>query len=765
MNKKVIPPNPEGMQEIALREALEERYLAYALSTIMHRALPDARDGLKPVHRRILYGMRLLRLDPGTTFKKSAKIVGDVMGNFHPHGDQAIYDALVRLAQDFSSRYPLVDGQGNFGNIDGDNAAAYRYTEARLTEAARLLLDGIDEDAVDFRPNYDGLSQEPVVLPAAFPNLLANGSQGIAVGMATSIPPHNISELCDAALYLIEQPNARSKTLLKYVQGPDFPTGGVVVDPPDVIAEAYATGRGSFRVRARWKTEDAGRGTYLIVVTEIPWQVQKMRLVERIAELMNEKKLPLLADMRDESAEDVRLVFEPRSRAVDPALLMESLFKLTELESRVPLNMNVLLHGRVPKVVGLAEVLTEWLAHRRDVLLRRSRHRLAQIEHRIEVLGGYLVAYLNLDKVIKIIRKEDEPRPVLMKSFKLSEVQADAILNMRLRNLRRLEEMEIRQEDKDLRAEKKSLEELLRSEKQQWQKIAGQIRDVRETFGPKTPLGKRRTSFAEAPEHDEAAIEEALVEREPITVVVSEKGWIRALRGQVADLSSLAFKTDDGFKLAFFAETTSKLLVFATNGRFYTIDASKLPGGRGHGEPIRLFADLEQDADIVSVFRYQGGRKFMVASKSGRGFVVPEDECLGNTRKGKQVLNVKPPDAARAVTPVEGDLVAAIGENRKMVVFALDQVPEMTRGRGVRLQRHKDGGLSDLKVFEVEKGLSWIDSAGRVFNLSIKELADWRGNRADAGRLAPKGFPKNNKFDDTTGRASASGKTPDAPAS
>jgi topoisomerase-4 subunit A len=534
------------------------------------------------------------------------------------------------------------------------------------------------------------------------------------------------------------------------VQGPDFPTGGLVVDPPDVIAEAYATGRGSFRVRARWKTEDTGRGTYLIVVTEIPWQVQKMRLVERIAELMNEKKLPLVADMRDESAEDVRLVFEPRSRAVDPTLLMESLFKLTELESRVPLNMNVLLHGRVPKVVGLAEALTEWLAHRRDVLLRRSRHRLAEIEHRLEVLGGYLVAYLNLDKVIKIIRTEDEPRPVLMKSFKLSEVQADAILNMRLRNLRRLEEMEIRQEDKNLRTEKKSLEELLRSEKQQWQKIAGQIREVRDTFGPKTPLGKRRTSFAEAPEHDEAAIEEALVEREPVTIVVSEKGWIRALRGQVADLSSLAFKTDDGFKLAFFAETTSKLLVFATNGRFYTIDASKLPGGRGHGEPIRLFADLEQDADIVSVFRYQGGRKLMVASKSGRGFVVAEDECLGNTRKGKQVLNVKPPDAARAMTPVGGDLVAAIGENRKMVVFALDQVPEMTRGRGVRLQRHKDGGLSDIKVFEVEKGLSWIDSAGRVFNLSIKELADWRGNRADAGRLAPKGFPKNNKFDDGT---------------
>ena len=752
MSKKVIPPEPSSVHEIPLREALEERYLAYALSTIMHRALPDARDGLKPVHRRILYGMRLLRLDPGAQFKKSAKIVGDVMGNFHPHGDQAIYDALVRLAQDFSSRYPLVDGQGNFGNIDGDNAAAYRYTEARLTEVARLLLDGIDEDAVDFRPSYDGVMHEPVVLPAAFPNLLANGAQGIAVGMATSIPPHNLAELCDAALYLIEQPKARTRTLLKYVLGPDFPTGGLVVDPPEVIAEAYTTGRGSFRVRARWKTEETGRGTYQIVVTEIPWQVQKMRLVERIAELINERKLPLLADMRDESAEDVRLVFEPRSRAVDPALLMESLFKLTELETRVPLNMNVLLRGRIPKVVGLAEALSEWLAHRRDVLLRRSRHRLAEIEHRLEVLGGYLVAYLNLDKVIKIVRKEDEPKPVLMKTFKLSDVQADAILNMRVRNLRRLEEMEIREEDKTLRAEKKSIEELLRSEKQQWKKIADEVRAVRDRFGPKTPLGKRRTGFAQAPAHDEAAIEEALVEREPVTIVVSDKGWIRALRGQVADLKGLSFKADDSLKLAFFAETTSKLLIFATNGRFYTIEAAKLPGGRGHGEPIRLFIDLEQEADIVSVFRYQGGRKFIVASRQGRGFIAPEDECVANTRKGKQVLNVKAPDAARAVTTVEGDLVAAIGENRKMVIFPIEQVPDMTRGRGVRLQRYKDGGLSDIKTFEVEKGLTWIDSAGRLFNLSLKDLADWRGNRADAGRLAPKGFPKTNKFGNGEGR-------------
>jgi topoisomerase-4 subunit A len=591
-----------------------------------------------------------------------------------------------------------------------------------------------------------------MVLPAAFPNLLANGAQGIAVGMATSIPPHNVAELCDAALYLIEQPKARTRTLLKYVLGPDFPTGGLVVDPPEVIAEAYATGRGSFRLRARWKTEETGRGTYQIVVTEIPWQVQKMRLVERIAELINERKLPLLADMRDESAEDVRLVFEPRSRSVDPALLMESLFKLTELETRVPLNMNVLLRGRIPKVVGLAEALGEWLTHRRDVLLRRSRHRLAQIEHRLEVLGGYLVAYLNLDKVIKIIRKEDEPKPVLMKSFKLSDVQADAVLNMRLRNLRRLEEMEIRQEDKTLRTEKKSIEDLLRSEKQQWKRIGDEVRAVRDRFGPKTPLGKRRTGFAQAPAHDEAAIEQALVEREPITVVVSDKGWIRALRGQVADLSGLSFKADDRLKLAFFAETTSKLLVFATNGRFYTIEAAKLPGGRGHGEPIRLFIDLEQEADIISVFRYQGGRKLLAASRQGRGFIAPEDECVANTRKGKQVLNVKAPDAGRAVTPVEGDLVAAIGENRKMVIFPIEQVPEMTRGRGVRLQRYRDGGLSDIKTFEVEKGLSWADSAGRIFNLSLKELGDWRGNRADAGRLAPKGFPKTNRFGHTEGR-------------
>jgi topoisomerase IV subunit A len=745
MAQHLIPPRDGDVEEIALREALEERYLQYALSTITGRALPDARDGLKPVHRRLLYAMQQLRLDPGAGFKKCARVVGDVIGKFHPHGDQAVYDALVRLAQDFAQRYPLVDGQGNFGNVDGDNPAAMRYTEARLTEVAHLLLDGIEENAIDFRPTYDGSENEPVVLPGAFPNLLANGSQGIAVGMATAIPPHNVAEICDAALHLIDTPNARSRTLLKYVPGPDLPTGGVIVDPPAAIIEAYTTGRGSFRVRARWHKEDTGRGTYLIVVTEIPWLVQKGRLVEKLAELINERKLPLVADVRDESAEDIRLVIEPRSRTVDAGLLMESLFKLSELESRIPLNMNVLVKGRIPRVLGLAEALTEWLAHRREVLLRRSQFRLGQIEHRLVVLGGYLVAYLNLDKVIKIIRNEDEPKPVLMKTFKLSDVQADAILNMRLRNLRKLEEIEIKREDKELRAERKSLKELIGSEKEQWKKVAEEIKSVRTKFGPKTALGKRRTSFAEAPEHDEAAIEEALVEREPITVVVSEKGWIRALRGTVTDLSSIAFKADDGPKFAFPAETTSRCLVFASNGRFYTLDAAKLPGGRGHGEPIRLFIDLEQEADVVAAFRHQGGRKFLLASAQGRGFVVPEDECLANTRKGKQVLNV---------TVVEGELVASIGENRKMVIFPLDQVPDMTRGRGVRLQRYKDGGLCDLKTFKAEEGLSWTDAAGRAFSLTLKELADWRGNRADAGRLAPKGFPRTNTFN----QPSANGK-------
>ncbi|MBV8917618.1 DNA topoisomerase IV subunit A [Bradyrhizobium sp.] len=745
MGKTLIPPEPAEVHEVALREALEERYLAYALSTIMHRALPDARDGLKPVHRRILYGMRLLRLDPGTAFKKSAKIVGDVMGSFHPHGDQAIYDAMVRLAQDFSSRYPLVDGQGNFGNIDGDNAAAYRYTEARMTDVARLLLEGIDEDGVEFRANYDGQSKEPVVLPGGFPNLLANGAQGIAVGMATSIPPHNAAELCDAALHLIEKPQAKSRALMRWVKGPDFPTGGIVVDSKEAIAEAYTTGRGSFRVRAKWEQEEGARGTWVVVITEIPWLVQKSRLVEKIAELLNEKKLPLVGDVRDESAEDIRLIIEPKSRSVDPALMMESLFRLTELESKIPVNINVLVKGRVPKVLGLAEALREWLDHLRDVLVRRSNYRKTQIENRLEVLGGYLIAYLNLDKVIKIIRTEDEPKPVLMKTFSLTEVQADAILNMRLRSLRKLEEMEIRTEDKNLRGELKGLKALLASESEQWIKVGEQVKKVRDIFGPKTPLGKRRTQFADAPEHDLAAIEEAFVEREPCTVVVSEKGWVRTMKGHVEDLSGLSFKTDDKLGQAFFAETTSKLLLFATNGKFYSLDVAKLPGGRGHGEPIRMFIDMDQDASIVSVFVNKGGRKFLIASSEGQGFVVKEEDCVGNTRKGKQVLNVEMPNEACAITSVVGDQVAVIGSNHKMVIFPLDQVPEMARGRGVRLQKYTSASLSDVATFDSKTGLAWKDSAGRDQGMSWKDLTDWRGNRADAGRLAH-GLPKSNKL-------------------
>ncbi|MEZ5820040.1 MAG: DNA topoisomerase IV subunit A [Xanthobacteraceae bacterium] len=745
MGKQVTPPEPAEVHEVMLRDALEERYLAYALSTIMHRALPDARDGLKPVHRRILYGMRLLRLDPGAALKKSAKIVGDVMGSFHPHGDQAIYDAMVRLAQPFNSRYPLVDGQGNFGNIDGDNPAAYRYTEARMTDVARLLLEGIDEDGVEFRPNYDGQSKEPVVLPGGFPNLLANGAQGIAVGMATAIPPHNAAELCDAALHLIDKPDAKSKALLKWVKGPDFPTGGIVVDSKEAITEAYVTGRGSFRTRARWKQEEGARGTWVVVVTEIPWLVQKSRLIEKIAELLNEKKLPLVGDIRDESADDVRIVIEPRAKTVDPELMMESLFKLTELESRISLNLNVLIKGKIPKVVGLAECLREWLDHLRDVLIRRTNFRKGQIENRLEILGGYLIAYLNIDKVIKIIRTEDEPKPALIKAFKLTEVQADAILNMRLRSLRKLEEMEIKTEDKNLRNELKGIKALLGSEPEQWKKIGEQVTKVRDMFGPKTPLGKRRTTFADAPEHDLAAIEEAFVEREPVTVVVSEKGWVRTMKGHVADLSGLSFKTDDKLDHAFFAESTSKLLVFATNGKFYSLDVAKLPGGRGHGEPIRMFIDMEQDAAIVSLFVNKGGRKFLIANSDGQGFVVNEDDCVGTTRKGKQVMNVDMPVEACAITTVAGDTVAVIGSNHKMVLFPLDQVPEMARGRGVRLQKYSGGRLSDVAVFEAKAGLTWKDSAGREQSMTLKELSDWRGNRADAGRLAH-GLPKSNKF-------------------
>jgi topoisomerase-4 subunit A len=746
MSKHSLPPAPSnGAETINLREALEERYLAYALSTIMHRALPDVRDGLKPVHRRLLYVMRQLRLDPNTAFKKSAKIVGDVMGSYHPHGDQAIYDALVRLAQDFASRYPLVDGQGNFGNVDGDAAAAYRYTEARMTEVARLLLDGLDEETVDFRPNYDGSLQEPIVLPGAFPNLLANGATGIAVGMATSIPPHNAAELCDAALHLIKFPNATVDKLVQLVQGPDFPTGGVIVDDRASILEAYKTGRGSFRVRARWKQEEVGRGGWQIVVTEIPYQVQKGKLLERIGELLVEKKLPLLGDMHDESAEDIRIVFEPKSRNVDPALLMESLFKATELEMRFPLNMNVLSHGKVPMVMSLRDVLREWLDHRKEVLIRRTNFRLAEIARRLEILGGYLIAYLNIDEVIRIIREQDEPKPALMARFKLTDVQAEAILNMRLRSLRRLEEFEIRTENDRLKKEQSDLNKLLKSNSAQWDKIAAEIKDVKEKFGKKTKLGRRRTDFAEAPEID-FDLEQALIEKEPITVICSEKGWIRAMKGHLEDFSGLTYKEGDTGKFAFKAETTDKIMMFASSGKFFTLDAGKLPGGRGHGEPVRLMADLEATDAIVALFVHQPDRKLLVGSSEGDGFIVSENDCLATTRKGKQILNVTPPVEAQVCVPVEPDAdhVAVIGENRKMLIFKLSELPEMTRGRGVRMQRFKDGSLSDARTFKLKGGLSWTDSSGRNFN--ITDLKEWVGERGQAGRLPPKGFPRANKF-------------------
>ena len=745
MGKRIAPPDSGGsIEPVNLRDALEERYLAYALSTIMHRALPDVRDGLKPVHRRLLYAMLQLKLDPAGGFKKCARVVGDVIGKYHPHGDRAVYDALVRLAQDFAVRYPLIDGQGNFGNIDGDNAAAMRYTEARLTAVAAALLDGIDEDAIDFRSTYDGEEEEPVVLPGNFPNLLANGSSGIAVGMATNIPPHNAGELCDAALHLIKFPNATVDKLVDLVPGPDLPTGGIMVEPRDSIVEAYKTGRGSFRLRARWVQEDTGRGTYQIVVTEIPYQVQKARLVERIAELLQAKKVPLLADVRDESTEEVRLVLEPKSRTIDPVLLMEQMFKLTELETRLPLNMNVLSRGLVPNVLSLRQVLSEWLDHRKVVLVRRSKHRLAKIDHRLEVLDGYLIVYLNLDKVIKIIREKDEPKPALMHAFKLTDIQAEAILNMRLRSLRKLEEMEIGREHDTLSKERKELKALLASDDKQWKHIADEIKSLKERFGQKTELGRRRTSFDTAPEGAEAELAEMMIEREPVTVILSEKGWIRAIRGHQTELDSLAFKEGDRLKRAVRAQTTDTLLLFATNGRFYTLSPDKLPSGRGAGEPFRLMIDIEETADAVDLFIHEDGRKLLVASTSGHGFIVPEDEVVAMTRKGKQVLNVAANDEAVVCATVDGDSVAVIGENRKLLLFPLKELPEMPRGKGVRLQRYKDGSLADAKTFNKKEGLAYLDSAGRSF--IVTDLRDWWGVRAQAGRLPPKGFPKSNSF-------------------
>ncbi|MBM7049440.1 MULTISPECIES: DNA topoisomerase IV subunit A [Rhizobium] len=750
MGQNLLPPgggDDDSILPVDLKAALEERYLAYALSTIMHRALPDVRDGLKPVHRRIVYAMSEMGLRPNSAFRKCAKIVGEVMGNYHPHGDQSIYDALARLAQDFSQRYTLVNGQGNFGNIDGDSPAAMRYTESKMTAVSELLLEGIDQDAVDFRDTYDESNSEPVVLPGAFPNLLANGSSGIAVGMATSIPSHNAHELCDAALHLIKDREATVEKLVElYIPGPDFPTGGIIIDDRRSIIESYKTGRGGFRVRSKWEIEDLGRGGYQIVVTEIPFQVQKSRLIEKIAELMLARRLPLLEDIRDESAEDIRVVLIPKSRTVDATILMESMFKLTELESRFPLNMNVLSMGRIPKVMALNEVLKEWLDHRREVLLRRSRFRLAAIEKRLEILSGFLIAYLNIDEVIAIIREEDEPKPVMMERFGLTDNQVESILNMRLRSLRRLEEFEIRKEFDGLTKEKTDIESLLASEEKQWQTVAWEIGEVKKKFAKATEIGRRRTQFAEAPEADDAAIQQAMIEKEPITVVVSEKGWIRALKGHISDTSSLTFKEGDGPKVAFPAQTTDKILIITTGGKAYTLGGDKLPGGRGHGEPLRIMVDMENDQDVLTAFVHDPHRKQLIASTSGNGFIVPEAELVANTRKGKQIMNVSYPDETKLLVSISGDHAAVVGENRKMVIFPLSQVPEMSRGKGVRLQRYKDGGVADIRCFAIADGLTWEDSAGRTFTKTRDELVEWLGDRAGAGRPVPKGFPRSGKF-------------------
>jgi topoisomerase-4 subunit A len=741
----ILPPG-DAMHEVDLKQALEERYLSYALSTITQRALPDARDGLKPVHRRILHGMRLLRLDPDGAYKKSAKVVGDVMGSFHPHGDQSIYDALVRLAQDFSMRYPLADGQGNFGNIDGDGAAAMRYTETRMTDVAMRLMEGIGESAVDFKPNYDGSTEEPVVLPANFPNLLANGSTGIAVGMATSVPPHNVAEICEAALHLIMNPSATVAELMEFIPGPDFPTGGILVDDAASIRLAYETGRGAFRLRSRWEREDKGRGVYQIVVTQIPYGVQKSKLVEKIAELLLAKKLPLLKDIRDESADDIRLVIEPRAGTVDAAILMEQLFKLSELEQRIPLNLNVLDKGAIPKVMDIKQAIVAWLEHRKEVLVRRTQHRLAEIARRLEVLDGYIIAYLNLDEVIRIIREEDDAKASLIAAFNLTDMQAEAILNMRLRSLRKLEEIELRTEHKTLTEEKAHLEALLGSDRKQWGEIARQIGELKKAFGKDTVIGARRTTFAEALDIDHDEVASAMIEREPITVILSEKGWIRSMKGHTSDIDEKGFKSGDRLKQFVHAQTTDKILLLTTGGKVFTLAGDRLPGGRSQGEPVRLMADIEEGQDIVTLFVYRPGAKRVIASRKGDGFVVAEDDLIANTRKGKQVLNVTGAEEARLIVPVEGDMVATIGENRKLLVFPLAQLPEMTRGKGVRLQKFKDGGLSDLKTFANPAGLTWTDTSGRTWTKPIAELTEWVGNRAEAGRQPPTGFPRNNRF-------------------
>ena len=739
MSDDVVTGTDDRIIDTAFSAALSERYLAYALSTITSRSLPDVRDGLKPVHRRLLFAMRQLRLDPGQGFKKSARVVGDVMGKFHPHGDAAIYDAMVRLAQEFAMRYRLVDGQGNFGNIDGDNAAAMRYTEARMTEVAQLLLDGIDEDTVDFRPTYDGESEEPCLLPAGIPNLLANGAQGIAVGMATSIPPHNVTELADAALHLIKHPNASVDTLMGYVRGPDFPTGGILVEPADSIREAYATGRGGFRVRARWSVEKEKGGAWQVVVNEIPYQVQKSRLIERMADMLQAKKLPFLADIRDESAEDLRIVLEPKSRRLEPEVVMESLFKLTDLETRVPLNLNVLDSDGRPGVMSLREALNAWLAHRREVLVRRSNFRLGKIASRLEVLEGYLVVYLNLDEVIAIIREAENPRARLMERFELTETQANAILDMRLRSLRRLEEMALKTEREQLIAEQEELTALVGDETLQWQRITGEIRDMKSVFAKSDT---RRTNCAEAPDIDVDAAE-ILVEREPITVICSKNGWIRAMKGHQDLEAEYKFKEGDGPAFILHAETTDKFLLFAENGRFYTLSGDKLPRGRGFGEPVSLMVDLPADVDIVRLLKAEG-KRMLVAASTGHGLLVPTEAALAQTRSGKQVLNISGTARAVACCVAEGDMVASVGMNRKLLVFPIDEVPEMTRGKGVILQRFKDGGLADVTVYSAEAGLSWKAGGGRT--RTEADMSDWLGKRAGAGKMPPTGFPRPARF-------------------
>ncbi len=730
------------VEDAPLAEALSERYLAYALSTIMARSLPDVRDGLKPVHRRLIYAMMQLRLDPRSGFKKCARVVGDVMGKYHPHGDSSIYEALVRLAQEFSSRFPLIEGQGNFGNIDGDNAAAMRYTESRLTEIAEAMLRGIDENAVDFRPTYDGEENEPVVLPGAFPNLLANGAAGIAVGMATSIAPHNAGEVCAAAIHLIENPQADTAALLKFMPGPDFPTGGQLVEDAETLRLAYESGRGSLRTRARWVREEQKHGTWVIVVTEIPYQVQKSRLIEQVAELLLDKKLPLLADIRDESDEKIRLVLEPKSRSVDPEMLMASLFKATALETRFSMNMNVLDAGRNPRVMGLRDMLRAWLDHRHDVLLRRSNHRLQAIARRLEILEGYLAAFLNLDEVIRIIRSEGEPKPVLIAAFALTDVQAEAILNMRLRALRRLEEMEIKSEHKKLSTEQKSLQGLLKDAGKRWEKIAGEIAEIQAKFGA-GPLGARRTQIsAAAPVLEITA--DAFVEREPITVILSQKGWIRAQRGHLADDAELKFKEGDKRAFLIRCESIDRLALLATNGRVYTLKASDLPRGRGDGQAIRLLIDLANEDGVVDLFIPDPASQYLIAASIGRGFVIPGAELASERRAGKQILNLKPNEELARCVRAAGDHVAIIGQNRKLLVFPLSEVPEMTKGAGVALQKYKDGGMADVKVFTLAQGLTW--KLGDKIRTETR-LTDWLGARAQAGRLPPNGFPKSGRFE------------------